>query len=50
MAITQYENSLKVYNDLNNVVATAWIEGKIEATQNTTHALMARNIPVEVIT
>jgi predicted transposase/invertase (TIGR01784 family) len=48
-AMAQYETSLKVYRDLNNVVDTARIEGKIEGKKEVARSLKEKHIPIEVI-
>ncbi len=47
--MAQYESSLKVYRDMNNVVDTARIEGKIEGKIEVARSLKEKNIPIEVI-
>lgn len=44
-----YENSLKTYRDLKNVIDTAFDEGKTERTLEIAKALKASGVPVEVI-
>lgn len=47
--VTIYENSLKSYRDLKNVIDTAFDEGKTERTLEIAKALKASGVPVEVI-
>ncbi|MCU0352715.1 MAG: Rpn family recombination-promoting nuclease/putative transposase [Cytophagales bacterium] len=44
-----YENSLKVYRDLKNVIETAFDEGKTERTLEIARSMKANGIPIDLI-
>ena len=47
--IINYENSLKIYRDLKNVIDTAFDEGKVEGKLETAKSLKKLGVPIETI-